>query len=99
MHADSRDDKHRDPAFDGQLADLDRLVEEGHLYIYSSLADPDPGHDRGVDDCHHAVAAVADGVGRLNELDRPVHVGHIYHGADDYPIGRVHRRGVGHLDD
>ena len=30
-HADSRDGKHRDPAADGQLADLDRLIEEGHL--------------------------------------------------------------------
>ena len=98
-HADSRDDKHRDLATDGQLADRDRLVGEGHLYISSSVADPDPDHDRGVGGRHSAVVAVVDGVGRPNELDRPVRGGHMYPGADDCPLGRVHRRGVGHLDD
>ena len=98
-HADSRDDKHHELAADGQLANLDRLVEEGHLFIYSSLANPDRGCDRGVDDRHNAVVAMADGVGRPHELSRPVRDGHMYHGADDYPLGRLHRRGMGCLDD
>ena len=33
VHVDSRDDKHRDLATDGKLANRDRLVGEGHLYI------------------------------------------------------------------
>ena len=32
-HANNHDDKHRDPAADGQLADQDRLAGEGHLYL------------------------------------------------------------------
>ena len=98
-HTYSRDGKHHDPAADSQLADLDRLVEKGHLCIYRSLADPNPGHDRAVDDCHNAVVAVADGVGRPDELYRPVHSDHMYPRANDCPLSRVHRHGVGRLDD
>ena len=93
-HEDNRDDKHRYPAAGGQLTDEDRLVGEGHLYLLSSLADPDPSRDH-----HNTVMAAANGVGHANELSRQVRGDHKHPGADDCPLGRDHHRGVGHLND
>ena len=97
-YAYSRDDKHRDPMADSQLANRDRLVKEGHLYIKSNLSDPDPGRYRGVDDHHNTVVVVPDGVGRPHELNRPVRSSHLYPGADDRPLSCVYHHGMARLD-
>ena len=96
-HADSRDDKRRDLATDGQLADRDRLVGE-----VTSIS-------RVVSLILTLITIVVSMViiarswrrrmGCPNELDRPVRGGHMYPGADDCPLGRVHRCGLGRLDD
>ena len=54
---------------------------------------------RVVNDHHNAVMAVADGVGHPNELDRPIRGCQMYLGADNCPLDRGHRRGVGGLND
>ena len=45
------------------------------------------------------VVAAADGVYHPNELDSLVYGDHKHPRANDGPLGRDHRRDVGHLDD